>query len=312
MHAKACQNPHCSQPSLKSPSFKIIQRISSSRFSVYTICFNDSNQHLALKLFPFKYNKPNKSFIAESRFITLCHENVIAFIYAEERQKVKHKDNISVSSYILMELAPYGDFVTLFNEAGLFEDPKLIRTFFHQLINGIEYLHSQGVAHMDLKLDNLLLGEKFKLKIADFDCAYKSGDLEIHSRGTRNYRAPEVRQVEVYDPFATDIYSAGVILFKLMTKTFPYVEDTLVRGYDLEQLLRSDPSHFWEVHENFNPVGSKLLDEDFKSLFMSMIRDDPVERATIQEIKQSKWYKGEVYREKEYKYIVSSLLELNN
>jgi len=67
----------------------------------------------------------------------------------------------------------------------------LAKTLFLQLINGLEYLHGQGIAHLDLKLENLLLDSNFNLLIADFDGAYMRGDLEVRSKGARNYRDPE-------------------------------------------------------------------------------------------------------------------------
>lgn len=45
------------------------------------------------------------------------------------------------------------------------------KRFFHQLMNGVEYLHNKGVAHRDLKPENLLLDERDNLKISDFGMA---------------------------------------------------------------------------------------------------------------------------------------------
>ena len=70
---------------------------------------------------------------------------------------------------------------------------KLARTYFRQLIDGLEYLHSQGVRHLDLKLENLLIGDDYQLKIIDFDLSYMSGDTQILTRGSKFYRAPELR-----------------------------------------------------------------------------------------------------------------------
>lgn len=45
------------------------------------------------------------------------------------------------------------------------------KRYFHQLMNGVEYLHNKGVAHRDLKPENLLLDEHDNLKISDFGMA---------------------------------------------------------------------------------------------------------------------------------------------
>jgi len=309
-HKTPFVDPTYRQISCKAPSFKILEKISSSKFSVFLISLEETQDLMALKLFPYEDNQPNKSFTNESAFLGLSHENIISFKYIEPCQKVKHKDKSSLASYIIMELAPYGCFTTLLKETNLFKNEKLVRTYFHQLIDGIEYLHSKSVAHLDLKIDNLLLGAGFKLKIADFDCSYKPGDENVSGRGTKNYRAPELRERSCTDPFAADIYAAGVILFVLLTGCFPYVEGVVIDGINLEELLRTDAEQFWRAHEEFLP-NPDVLTEDFKSLFMAMVREDAVERATILEIKQSKWYQGDVYRPKEYRKIVSNKLGLS-
>jgi len=171
-------------------------------------------------------------------------------------------------------------------------------------MKGIEYLDSQGVAHLDLKLDNLLLGQDLKLKIADFDCSYSKGDDKITSLGTSNYRAPEITKQECSDPYAADIYSAGICLFVLMTGNFPYLEGAKIAGYELEKLLRTDPAQFWRAYNSYDSNTS--FSEDFKNLFICMTKEDPVERATIQKVMQSNWYRGEVYSESQCRMIIGA------
>lgn len=57
-------------------------------------------------------------------------------------------------------------------KGGRFSEP-LVRYFGKQLLTAIHYLHSNGYAHNDLKLENLLLDAKFNIKIADFGFASK-------------------------------------------------------------------------------------------------------------------------------------------
>eukprot|EP00330_Aristerostoma_sp_ATCC50986_P001863 CAMPEP_0114576740 /NCGR_PEP_ID=MMETSP0125-20121206/1472_1 /TAXON_ID=485358 ORGANISM="Aristerostoma sp., Strain ATCC 50986" /NCGR_SAMPLE_ID=MMETSP0125 /ASSEMBLY_ACC=CAM_ASM_000245 /LENGTH=113 /DNA_ID=CAMNT_0001765497 /DNA_START=120 /DNA_END=461 /DNA_ORIENTATION=+ len=95
-------------------------------------------------------------------------------------------------SYILMEYANNGDFQSFLNPKNPQIDEKLSRTYFHQLIAGISYLHSHCIAHLDIKPENLLLGDDLQLKIADFDLAYFEGDEMIKSGGTPCFRAPEL------------------------------------------------------------------------------------------------------------------------
>eukprot|EP00330_Aristerostoma_sp_ATCC50986_P012058 CAMPEP_0114583374 /NCGR_PEP_ID=MMETSP0125-20121206/7120_1 /TAXON_ID=485358 ORGANISM="Aristerostoma sp., Strain ATCC 50986" /NCGR_SAMPLE_ID=MMETSP0125 /ASSEMBLY_ACC=CAM_ASM_000245 /LENGTH=138 /DNA_ID=CAMNT_0001776793 /DNA_START=372 /DNA_END=788 /DNA_ORIENTATION=+ len=132
-----------------------------------------------------------------------------------------------------MELAPYGTFIEILNSTPFSDDEKLVRTYFRQLIEGLEYLHNQNVAHCDLKLGNLLMGEQYKLKLLDFDGSYVKGDTKIYYLTTKNYRAPETIVKNCKDPYRADIYSAGIILFVMLMKKMPYDEDKFVDGVDM-------------------------------------------------------------------------------
>jgi len=48
------------------------------------------------------------------------------------------------------------------------------------------------MAHLDIKAENLLIGEEFALKIADLDLSYIEGDARLYGKGTTNSRAPEI------------------------------------------------------------------------------------------------------------------------
>jgi len=77
-------------------------------------------------------------------------------------------------------------------------------------------MHENGFAHMDIKIDNLLLGEDYVLKLSDFDWCYKDGD-DVMSPGTIGFRAPElIRGDQNIDPKASDIYSAAIALFMML------------------------------------------------------------------------------------------------
>jgi Serine/threonine protein kinase len=295
---------HPTQPlkSSVSGSFKIICRIGNSKFPVFLINAHESDKTYAMKLYPYVENEVNPSFVNESRFLFLSHKNIVSIIRAQPKQKSSHKEKMFDSSYIIMEAAPYGDIARVLRTSTLFYDEKLARTYFHQLVEGIEYLHSQGVAHMDLKPENLLLGEDFILKITDFDCAYMKRDPEILGRGTRNYRAPEVIKRACTDPEAADIYSAGIILFVLVTGYFPYFEDSIVDNYNLEELLRNEDPKFWEFHMEIQPRKITFSDS-FKTLFLNMVKEDVVERATLEEVKKSTWYNEPIYTIDETKEI---------
>jgi len=167
-----------------------------------------------------------------------------------------------------------------------------MRTYFHQLISGLEYLHSQGIAHLDLKLDNLLLGKDFLLKITDFDQAQIQGEANQVSAGTNSYRAPEVRDQTCSNFFAADVYSIGVILYAFKTRQFPFVEpdndiNAEMMYYDL---FTEKNEEFWKVKSGKINKQADFFTEDFRVLLGGILERDPAKRWTIQDIKNSGWY----------------------
>ena len=92
-----------------------------------------------------------------------------------------------------MEHAAHGgcfDFLT--ENKHLFRDEKLVRTYFRQLIEDLEYLHHRGVAHLDIKLENLLIDANFSLKVTNFDLSAFIEGRNLLARRTRFRRAPEI------------------------------------------------------------------------------------------------------------------------
>lgn len=207
-----------------------------------------------------------------------------------------------------MEYASHGDFFSLMDSTSLYKDEKLIRTYFHQMVEGVEYLHENGVSHLDLKLENFLLARDFKLKITDFDMAYMEGDSSVLSRGTPQYRAPELINNTCTEPMAADIYSIGICLYILMTQYFPQMEKHTVCDFDLFSLLHGDDKRaYWNAIKliHFNNDKRFTLSKDFQELFWSMTRGDVESRASMESIKKSAWFNGPIYDDKELKKVMS-------
>mmetsp|Transcript_49293 Transcript_49293/g.68490 ORF Transcript_49293/g.68490 Transcript_49293/m.68490 type:complete len:159 (-) Transcript_49293:507-983(-) len=158
-----------------------------------------------------------------------------------------------------MEFASYGDLSKTVNKISALQDEKLVRTYFHQLIAGLEFMHTNGMVHHDIKFANLLLGDGYELKLADFDQSVvvdHKGRGSPLGRGTEEFRAPEVANGEERKAnanlFKVDVYSAGIVLFGMMTGNLPYKEGSAIAGkYRLDELMVNDVKKFWEVHNKF-------------------------------------------------------------
>jgi serine/threonine protein kinase len=273
----------------------MLRPLGKSRFQIFLAFSQATDKYYAVKIFPFKENKISKYYTNESRFAYLSHPNIISNLAIKPEVPTLVDGSNTTASEIVMELSPYGDFTKVILSKQFPRDEALTRTYFHQLINAIEYLHSNGVAHLDLKTPNLLLGEDYELKVTDFDCSYKKGDGILKTAGTPDYRAPELKNRKCKKPMQADIYSCGVILFVLLFHRPPCVEDD--QTLNLYQLMMEKSPKFWEMHEK-NTRNLRVSDE-FKELFHWMVREQPTVRPSIQEIKQHPWYNGPIYSRNE-------------
>jgi serine/threonine protein kinase len=272
--------------------FIVLRSISKSNYTVHLVTVKSTRKSYAVKVFPHTRKGPCKNYLYESRFSWISHPCIIEHVDHKPESKgfLGEKNNIS---YIMMELAPHGDFWTIITKTAFTKDTILARTYFRQLISGLKYLHSKSVCHMDLKPQNLLLGEDYLLKITDFDHAMTEEDMLVFSKGTKSFRAPEVVDETVTIPQAADVYSLGIILFCFVIGHLPYREEVDGLMDEVLWLLRNNHEDFWKSHR------LESYDDDFKSLFLSMVEVDPAKRIDLKEIENTPFMKKGRYRQEE-------------
>jgi serine/threonine protein kinase len=288
---------------------KVCKKIAKGKFLIMLARSKQANMEYALKIFPYEKDKPSQYFNNEIAFRNIKHPNIIEFIdYKLDKKMIQDQRQIT-TSYIIMEYAPYGDLSLHANK--IFKDEKLVRTYFTQLINALEFLHSQNIYHLDVKPENLLIGKSYQLKICDFDLSYIEGDEHITSRGTPYFRAPEIIEGNCFNLAGADIYSAGIILFYMFTGGFlPHHEGEMQNEVDLYSLLNEGKlEEFWETHSLMQSKPAAYFSEDFKELFVKMTLYDPLQRAGINEIKKNSWFNGPIYSLEE---ISSIMQEISN
>ena len=145
-------------------------------------------------------------------------------------------------------------------------------------------MHTAGVCHRDLKLENIVLDAQYNLKVIDLGmaCPYAvpSGFEETVFCGTKGYRAPEIVTMCAYQPYITDLFSLGVIIFSLVTGRFPFGDASINDPY-YEFIVRNNQSKFWQNHER--SLGAPLCPL-FKDLMTNMFAYQPYQRLNLVEI----------------------------
>jgi len=155
----------------------------------------------------------------------LSHPNIIKIYDCIDSGKVVVIVQELVQGIILSEYIAY-------TKEQRLDQPKALKIF-KQIVSAVEYCHSKGIAHRDLKLENLMITKEEEIKIIDFGLSVqvKEGKIKIFS-GTPAYMAPEVITRAEYEGPPTDIWALGVIFYFLLTGYFPFsssVESELYR-----------------------------------------------------------------------------------
>ena len=88
----------------------------------------------------------------------------------------------------------------------------------------MDYLHKNGIAHLDIKMDNILINDKLDIKIIDFGFAIHDPKQTLNNffGGTPNYMSPEIILKRPYISVLSDIWSLGVLVFKLFCNEYPF------------------------------------------------------------------------------------------
>jgi polo-like kinase 1 len=94
-----------------------------------------------------------------------------------------------------------------------------------QIVDAMKYMKSMKVIHRDLKLGNLFLDNKMKVKVGDFGLAAKivfDGEKKRTICGTPNYIAPEVLSSKIGHSYEVDLWSLGVITYTMLYGRPPF------------------------------------------------------------------------------------------
>ncbi|KAK0165934.1 hypothetical protein PV328_004410 [Microctonus aethiopoides] len=184
---------------------------------------------------------------------------------------------------LVLELAPGGELQMILDRDEVPEERQVAKLL-RQILEGIAFLHSFNVAHLDIKPQNLVLTGDFPdcdVKLCDFGISrYISHGADIREiLGTPDYVAPEVLN---YEPIslATDMWSVGVLLYVLLTGCSPFGGDTKQETFCNISRCRLDfPDDLFED-----------VSEEARDLMRKLMVKDPSKRLTVTECLQHSWF----------------------
>ncbi|KAF9918091.1 hypothetical protein FBU30_000376 [Linnemannia zychae] len=151
------------------------------------------------------------------------------------------------------------------------------RMIFKQIVECVDYLNSRGICHRDIKDENIVIDNDFRVKLIDFGSAViipkPQGKLFDRFYGTINYASPEILKGEKYRAESAEIWSLGILLYTILYGEVPFNDPVqAISGPYIPPRVRSSA--------------------ECLHLLNWMLAKTPERRATIENVVNHPWISG--------------------
>lgn len=215
---------------------------------------------------------------------TSKHPNIIKYINHEYNEDY---------TYLILE---YGgrSLYHLYNEDYFVDKFDLVDNIMYQIFSGINYLHNNGIAHLDLSIRNIVINTKNKIKIIDFGMSlYEDQKLE-KNLCSLYFSAPEILLGFYENKYSSDIWAVGCIwLMLLFNKNYISGKDEKQQLLSIFKLFGSPTENTWpgvknsnywdEIFENHKKTDLFLHDLNLKDIIDHIFILNPNNRITANE-----------------------------
>ena len=164
---------------------------------------------------------------------------------------------------IVMEYICAGDLLSYIKKRGKLTE-QVAKFIFKQIILTLQYIHNHNIVHRDIKLDNILIDLDNNIKICDFGVSkiVKNNESMIEQCGTPAYIAPEILLNRGYEGFGVDIWSAGVVLYAMLSGTVPFKGNNIKDLHDL--IIKGEYTTIKEISKEATHLIRCILEVDPK------------------------------------------------
>ena len=191
----------------------------------------------------------------------------------------------SNSIYIVMELCKNGDLFNYFNDNYYKLQENLAKEIVYKLLLVINFIHSLGIIHRDIKLGNILFFNKSKnnIRLIDFGLSVILGPNEKSkdSCGTLAFAAPELLQEKPYSK-SVDLWSIGIVTFFLLSGYLPFDDknsDILLNKIIMEPIIYE--GNIW-----------KYISDEAKNFVAGLLEKNPEKRFNGEQALKHPWIKS--------------------
>ena len=227
-------------------------------------CYDIKNkQNVALRI--LKKDANHQRFIHAGKILqNLSHPNILKIYENSSFDGLNYQIEEYLEGQTLRELMDTNKNLTL----------AKISDIICSVLNGLNYLHQQGIIHQDLKPDNIFILHTGDIKIIDFGLAHDAHledipwQTSLGISGTLEYIAPE--RMENISSNMSDIYSIGIIIYEMLTRHNPFA----VKVKDKQSIIKRQKEYKPPPPSIINPQVSKEVD----NIVMMAIAKDPRQR----------------------------------
>ncbi|XP_055602541.1 ribosomal protein S6 kinase alpha-5 [Uranotaenia lowii] len=269
------------------------RRLSSSSSSSSNGNHSSSEKRYAVKVL---YNHPEPAGYAKAEIETLkaCqgHANVVRFV-----EVLKDSHHI----YLVLELLDGGELLHRINQCRSFTESQA-RHYFRQMVEAVAFMHQKGIAHCDLKPENVLFvsPNSEHLKVIDFGFArsIENNNCLVNSpiSGTLGYTAPEVFEeggrTSSGSLVAGDLWSLGVILYTMLCGQAPFTPRQFFGHPNLASSAKQMEIIIDKIRRGSFDLASSAwvcVSEEAKDLVKRLLTVDPDRRLTMEQLLVHQW-----------------------
>jgi serine/threonine protein kinase len=254
--------------------------------------FTRTNQEVAIKAYDRKYMKDTNPATSQS---ILGEIAAMQFIGSDQVHLMGQIECV-YNHFLIYNIMPFCPGYELFDYIDNYGPLDNIqgRKFMKQTIHGLQHLHSRGIAHLDISLENILYNpDNDEYVIIDYGTAIRLNYSKIEGkycavpklniRGKRTYMPPEMLRGDAnINPLYCDIWSLGITLFMALSAKLPLgLASPLDEGYNY-----ISAGKLIELVEKVNVVD---IDDQALDLIQSMLRPIGEDRISLEEILNHPW-----------------------
>lgn len=249
---------------LKSEGFEIERFIDTGNFGrVYTVKWNQypDDTYIA-KVMPHTARELSAYQAEVSSLTCLSHPNIInMYKHIESRHTL----------ILILEYCPNGNAVDYIKKCGCISNENFPHVAF-QCINALYQCHLSGIAHLDVKPSNFLVGNNSSFKLGDFGLStrYQFGEQIALKKGSAVFLPPERCSSQPYDPMANDVWALGVTFYYFVAGKLPFDGET---SAECKKCIKT-----------YEPKFPSRVSPEIKELIQIMLTKDPSKRPSLTDL----------------------------